>query len=434
MTSEQNKDTTPLSQLDEKRHYIEKYLDLIFNNIETPIFVKDEECRLLLVNDAFCRIFGLPRNEIIGKTLAEKVPPSERKHFLSVDRQVLKEGKEILSEQALTTSGLPTKTILTRKSRFEDPKGNYFLIGVIHDITESKQTEEKLKLAASVFTHTREGITITDANGAIIEVNDTFSLITGYTRDEVLGKNPRLLHSGRQSPEFYVEMWKSLLEKGHWKGEIWNRHKSGEVYAELLSINAVKNAAGLVQNYVGLFSDITQQKDHQRQLEYIAYHDVLTNLPNRALLADRLSQAMKQCQRRHRSLAVAYLDLDGFKSVNDTHGHNMGDELLIAVSQRMKEALREGDTLARIGGDEFIALIADLEKIEDSESVLERLLKATADPVTLGDAVVQVSASIGVTFYPQDGVDADQLMRHADEAMYVAKQAGKNHYHLFETT
>jgi diguanylate cyclase (GGDEF)-like protein len=161
--------------------------------------------------------------------------------------------------------------------------------------------------------------------------------------------------------------------------------------------------------------------------------DVLTGLPNRVLLADRLLQAMSQCRRRNQALAVAFLDLDGFKAVNDAHGHDMGDKLLVALSQRMKEALREGDTLARIGGDEFIAVMVDLEKIEDSEPVLERLLKVAAESVTLGDAVLQVSASIGVAIYPQDGVDADQLIRHADQAMYIAKQTGKNHYHLFDT-
>jgi diguanylate cyclase (GGDEF)-like protein len=180
--------------------------------------------------------------------------------------------------------------------------------------------------------------------------------------------------------------------------------------------------------------EIIENAEHHEQLERMAHYDVLTNLPNRVLLADRLSQSMVQCQRRNQSLAVAFIDLDGFKAVNDRHSHNVGDELLVEVAQRMKEALREGDTLARIGGDEFIAVMVDLENIEDSEPVLKRLLKAAADPVTLGDAVVQISASIGVSLYPQDHVDADLLMRHADQAMYVAKQAGKNRYHFFDTT
>jgi diguanylate cyclase (GGDEF)-like protein/PAS domain S-box-containing protein len=298
---------------------------------------------------------------------------------------------------------------------------------------EQKQAEEKLKRAASVFTHTHEGIIITDGSGSITEVNDAFSSITGYAPDDVLGEHPRIFHSDRQSPEFYAEMGNTLLTQGYWHGEVWNCRKNGEIYLERLTISAERNADGLLQHYVSLITDITLMKEHHEQLERMAHYDVLTNLPNRVLLADRLSQSMVQCQRRNQSLAVAFIDLDGFKSVNDRHGHNVGDELLVEVAQRMKEALREGDTLARIGGDEFIAVMVDLENIEDSEPVLKRLLKAAAKPIALGDTVMQVSASIGVTLYPQDGSDADQLIRHADNAMYVAKQAGKNRYHLFDT-
>ncbi len=300
------------------------------------------------------------------------------------------------------------------------------------DLSEQRKAEEQLRLAASVFTHAREGIMITDQAGDIIEVNDTFSRITGYSREEVLGHNPRFLKSGRHGQEFYAAMWSSLHEKKHWFGEVWNRRKNGEVFAELLTISAVSDAKGRVQNYVALFSDITVMKEHQQQLEHIAHYDVLTNLPNRVLLADRLQHAMRQSERRDTSLAVVYLDLDGFKAVNDTHGHEVGDGLLITLAQRMSSALREGDTLSRIGGDEFVAVLIDLDTMADCEPVLERLLLAASDPVMAVNSTLQVSASIGVTLYPQDGVDADQLMRHADQAMYIAKQSGKNRYHLFD--
>ena len=300
-------------------------------------------------------------------------------------------------------------------------------------LAEREKSEGKLKLAASVFTHARESIAITDAAGAIIDVNDTFTVATGYSREEALGQNPRILKSGRQPPEFYADMWKALLEEGCWYGEVWNRRKNGEVYAEMKTISAVCDADKNITHYIGMGTDITQMKSHQDQLERIAHYDILTNLPNRSLLSDRLSQAMLQCRRRKQSLAVVFLDLDHFKDVNDAHGHEVGDELLIALSARMKEALREGDSLARFGGDEFVAVLADLINVEDCEPVLERLLLAASEPVTVGDQVLNVSASLGVTFYPQDSVDADQLLRHADQAMYAAKQAGKNRYHLFDT-
>ncbi|MDP3301922.1 MAG: EAL domain-containing protein [Sulfuricurvum sp.] len=309
---------------------------------------------------------------------------------------------------------------------------------IIQDSTKqylkSIQAEEKLKLSASVFTHAHEGILITDTDGNIMDVNNAFTAITGYTREEAIGQNSRLLNSGRQPKEYYVTMWSDLIDKGHWYGEIWNRRKSGEVYAEMLTISAVYDSQGDALHYVALFSDISAAKEHEKQLQRIAYYDSLTALPNRVLLADRLHQAMTQSHRREQPLAVIYLDLDGFKTINDTHGHDIGDQLLIALSNRMKQTLREGDTLARIGGDEFVAILVDLANKAASESMITRLLLAAAQPVHLDDLKLQVSASIGVTFYPQtQETDADLLMRQADNAMYQAKLAGKNRFHLFDT-
>lgn len=319
-------------------------------------------------------------------------------------------------------------------SLIRDDNGNAIkMLGVAIDITERKLIAEKLLLSSRVFSDTHEGITITDRNKQIVDVNPAFCEITGYSREEVIGKNPRILSSGKQTPEFYSNMWKQIYEHGHWHGEIWNRKKNGELYAELLTISVLKNDDNSAVNYVGVFTDITSSKRQQEQLSRIAHYDLLTNLPNRVLLSDRISQAMLQCSRYDNSLAVVFLDLDGFKHINDTYGHGTGDELLVSLSVRMKKALRKGDSLARIGGDEFVAVLTDLTVVEDCEPVLERLLLAASDPVTIGDVVLNVSASIGVTLYPQDSVDADQLMRHADQAMYTAKESGKNRYHLFDT-
>ena len=300
-------------------------------------------------------------------------------------------------------------------------------------IEERTRTQTQLELAASVFSHAREGILITDNQGNIVEVNAMFTQITGYSREEAIGRNPRiLLSSGRHEKAFFAARAQALQKHGHWVGEVWNRRKNGEDFAEMLTVSVVRDPAGAVLNYVALFTDITPLKKHQDELEHIAHYDALTGMPNRVLLADRLQQAMLQSQRRNSALAVAYLDLDGFKPVNDQHGHEVGDQLLVTLSQRMKASLRESDTLARIGGDEFVALLVDIGERRDCELLLSRLLQAAATPVRVDGALLQLSASIGVTLYPQDNADADQLVRHADQAMYLAKQAGKNRFHLFD--
>ena len=295
-----------------------------------------------------------------------------------------------------------------------------------------QDSREELQLLASVFTHASEGIMITAANNTIIDTNQAFSRITGYSAEEVRGRNPQMLGAGRQPAEFFAALWRRLAVDGEWQGEFWNRRKNGEVFAALMTISTVRDADGKVTHYVGLFSDITESKMHEQQLEQIAHFDALTKLPNRLLLGDRLQQALVQAQRRGQPLAVVFLDLDGFKAVNDQHGHAAGDHLLVEVAARMKNALREGDTLARIGGDEFVAVLLDLADDKRCEPMLNRLLAAAAQPVPLGDALLQVSASLGVTFYPQaTDVAADQLLRQADQAMYRAKLGGKNRYHIF---
>ncbi|ALM90947.1 EAL domain-containing protein [Alteromonas stellipolaris] len=297
---------------------------------------------------------------------------------------------------------------------------------------EKNRFEETLKRAASVFTHANEGIIITDASATIVEVNDTLCRITGYSKSEVLGKNPKILQSGRHAAQFYENMWNTLNTDGNWRGEIWNRRKDGEIYPEMVTISAVKNEEGQVQHYVSLSTDISEIKLNEGKLERIAHYDLLTNLPNRVLLAKRLNQAIKHSQLQQNSLAVAFMDLDGFKAINDNYGHNIGDQFLVEVSSGLKASLRAGDTIARIGGDEFIIIMVNLNEFSDCEHVLNRLLKSASAPVNVADAVMQVSASIGVTVFPQDNVDADQLIRHADQAMYVAKQGGKNRYHQFD--
>jgi diguanylate cyclase (GGDEF)-like protein/PAS domain S-box-containing protein len=305
-------------------------------------------------------------------------------------------------------------------------------LAITLDITARREAENRLQLAALVFTEANEGIVITDVEGTIIDVNETFIALTGYGREEVIGRNPRLLQSGRQGPEFYAGMWEALKRDGRWCGEVWNRRKNGELYAELLTISAVRDAAGQVTHYLGLFSDITLIKEQQQRLEYLAYYDSLTQLPNRALLADRLQLLLVQAQRADALLAVCYLDLDFFKPVNDAYGHQTGDTLLMEVATRFKDSLRAGDTVARLGGDEFVLLLAGLGSVEECNQTLDRLRDRLAAPFSIDGHEITVSVSIGVTLFPLDGANPDTLLRHADQAMYQAKQAGRNRYHFFD--
>lgn len=451
---EDDKDTQPYSKLNAERmlHELQVHkIELEMQNHEVQLariaehksslrytalfefapigyFVIDSHGIITELNLRGANLLGIKRLNLVGKYFSNFICVQSRdlfKNFLST----IFNGQGIQTCEILVQVNTQMKWLSVEASM--DDHGSNCLAAMI-DITERKRSEERLTLASSVFTHAREGIFITDAIGTIIEVNDAFTHITGYGRGEAIGQNPLIFQSGGDSSEFYAEVWNVLLDKGFWSGEIWNRRKNLDVYREMLSISSVKNARGQITNYVALFTDITLMKQQQSQLEHIAHYDLLTNLPNRVLLSDRISQVMLQCARHKHSLAVVFLDLDGFKAVNDTHGHDMGDELLIALSLRMKEALREGDSLARIGGDEFVAVLADLENVEDCKPILERLLLAASQSVTVNDIIFNLSASIGVTIYPQDSAAAEQLIRHADQAMYAAKASGKNRYHLFD--
>lgn len=405
------------------------------DNASALVWISDEDKRCTYFNKVWLEFTGRSLAQEIGKGWEEGLHPDDRQPYLDTYLSALEAQQAFNRDYRLRRHDGQYRWLTVHGVPRHDDQGLFIgFIGTSIDITDRKEAEERLQLAASVFTYAREGILITAADGAIIDVNEAFTRISGYRRDEVLGRNPRMFGSGQQSKEFYAALWRDLAEQGHWYGELRNRHKNGEIYISLQTISAVFDAQGTAQHYVSLLSDITALKAHESELEHIAHYDALTGLPNRSLLADRLHQAMAQAQRRGLRVALAFLDLDGFKAINDQYGHEAGDHLLIAVASRMKHTLREGDTLARLGGDEFVAVLVDLENAEVSTPMLNRLLDAAAQPVQFGDAVLQISASLGVTFYPQaNDVAADQLLRQADQAMYQAKLAGKNRYHIFET-
>ena len=431
-----------VSDITERKHSESIVMELnrdfvsFLENTSDFIYFKDRDSRFRFASQTLANITGhVHWRDMIGKHDREVFPAQTARIYEEEERPIFQNGTPLLNKVDPYFDADGNKGwVSTNKWPLFDPDGKVEgLFGISRDVTVHKLNEEKLELAASVFHTSREGITITRTDGTIVDVNEAFTQITGYSRDEVLGRNPRILSSGRHTQDYYQAMWRSVVEKGHWYGEIWNRRKDGEVYAEMITISTVRDAQGQAQHYVALFSDITKTKQHEQQLERIAHFDALTNLPNRVLLADRLKQAMLQAERRAQRLAVVFLDLDGFKMVNDTHGHEAGDQLLMALAIRMKDALREGDTLARIGGDEFVAVLVDLRDATESMPMLNRLLSAASAPVHLNGVDLQVSASLGVTLYPQEEeLDADQLQRQADQAMYQAKVSGKNRYHFFD--
>ncbi len=301
------------------------------------------------------------------------------------------------------------------------------------EISYRKKVEQDQRMAASVFASAQECILICDAQRAIIDTNPAFTRITGYSHNQALGQQPdEMLKSGLHDALFYKTIWNTVAEQGYWSGEVWSRKQGGELFAEWLTMAAVADKRGEITHYISTSSDITQLKEHERKLERIAHYDPLTGVPNRILLADRMHLAFAQTRRDHCLMAVGYLDLDGFKPVNDKFGHEAGDQLLIEIARRIQHTLREADTLARLGGDEFVFLLLGLERVEDCETTLHRLLEVISKPVMLKDQAISVSASIGISIFPEDNTDPDTLLRHADQAMYQAKQSGKNCFQIYD--
>lgn len=296
---------------------------------------------------------------------------------------------------------------------------------------QRKSGEESLRLAASVYESSSEAIMVTGADNRIISINPAFTVITGYLAEEVLGKNPNILKSGHHDEVFYQAMWSDINATGHWQGEVWDRRKSGDVYPKLLTINTVFNGDGTVQYRVAMFTDISQKREAEQTIWNQANYDFLTGLPNRQMFYDRLDQDIKKAHRDSRPLALLFIDLDLFKEVNDTLGHDVGDVMLKDTAQRLVSCVRETDTVARLGGDEFTVILGELDDLDSIERIAQDILHKLAEPFRLENEVVYVTASIGITLYPEDAATIDALLKNADQAMYTAKQLGRNRYHYF---
>lgn len=411
------------------------FLKTLLANIPDLVWLKDVDGAYLACNRRFEQLYGCTEDELLGKHDDDFVGAEEARSFRLHDRLALAAEGKVVNEEWLTfKADNHTELVETSKVRLTAEDGHVLgVLGIAHDVTERHHYVEQLRLAASVFDSALEGIMITSPDGTIVDVNQSFSRITGYSREQAIGQNAHMLSSGRHSPSFYQALWYQLTTEGYWSGEIWNRRANGDIYVELLHISSVKDSQQQLKNFVAVFSDITTLKTQQQQLELIAHFDVLTGLPNRVLLVDRLRQAIQQSQRSKKNLAVVFIDLDGFKAINDGYGHATGDLVLTQIAQRFKEALRGGDTIARIGGDEFIAILPELTDAKATMPILERILDAASRVIKIDQTELHVSASIGITFAPQaKDLDADLLIRQADQAMYQAKLAGKNRFHVFD--
>ena len=391
------------------------------------------QAKFIRINQRLCDILGYSVEEMSdGKSFEDIIHPGDLASSMAYRDEMFRgeQRGRTIEKRYIHKDGHVVWVDQTSSATWNINEQPQTFIIVVQDISERKEAEKKLKLSSRVFSNTHEGIMITDAHKIIVDVNPAFEKITGYSLEDVVGKTPRILSSSKQSPNFYIQMWSEIDEHGFWQGEVWNRTKQGELYAELLNISSLMNEADEVTHYIGVFSDITSSKQQQDKLNLIAHYDELTKLPNRALFIDRFHQSMVHSKSTGHQLAVCFLDLDNFKPVNDNYGHEVGDRLLVEVADRIVESIRPGDTVSRQGGDEFAILLNDIESDSQHENIISRIHKAIARPFLINDVQHSITASTGVTLYPQDNGDIDTLLRHADRAMYQAKLLGKNRSQL----
>lgn len=405
----------------------------VTHSASDAIITADETGNIVSWNRGAAAIFGYAPAEILGQPLTLLMPERYRHRHQAGMHRIQSGGEPDIIGKTVELAGLrkdmsefPLELLLAKC----EVASGWFMTGTIRDISMRKQHEAQLHLAAKVFEQSGEGITITDTRHNIVMINHAFTEITGYSEADALGKNPRMLSSGRQDQGFYQAMWETINTQGHWQGEMWNCRKDGSIFPEWLSISQVRDAGGALTHYIGIFSDISRHKAAQEQIQRLAHFDSLTGLPNRSLLKDRVSHALSSAQRSREPLALMFFDLDHFKNVNDSLGHRIGDELLIALAQRMTLVVREQDTVSRLGGDEFILVLPGTDA-DGAAHVAEKLLESALQPYHIEQYELTITPSIGIAMYPGDGDDFDTLSKRADAAMYRAKQSGRNNYRFF---
>jgi len=411
--------------------------ELLFHTLASKalvgIFRTDADGLCEYVNESWCRFAGMQPEDALGIGWRQAVHPDDWSLVVGAwDATVTLHEPFDLEFRFQRPDGVVT-WIMGQANAERDESGVILgFVGTITDISTLKENVEHLRQAAAILESTREGVMLTDTNLRVLSVNRAFTQVTGYTEAELLGNRPGMLSSGRHGREFYREMWASIKETGHWQGEIWNRRKNGEIYPELLTISAIKDEAGELVNYVGVFADISKLKETELQLEFLAHHDPLTGLPNRLLMISRMEHAIETAQRNGKLLALLVIDLDRFKDVNDSYGHMVGDELLLWVAERLAERLRGIDTICRLGGDEFTVMLEDISHPEDAARVANAIIEDLSAAWKIsGGTEVHVGASVGISLYPTHGANAIELLQQADTALYQAKNDGRGRFKYF---
>ncbi|MDO9596281.1 MAG: EAL domain-containing protein [Azoarcus sp.] len=404
----------------------------VLDNTQALIYAFDREGQCILANQALLRQVGRTAENVLAHRRDEWLDRRDANEQACNDHQVFVGRTPLTFEETLHLNNGEIRYHVSQKFPLKDPAGGvYAVAGITTDITERKRLERRLQLAMHVFSQGSEGIVVCDGAARITSVNRAFEEITGYTEAQCLGRNPSMLASGRHAPPFYQQLWHELQTHGRWEGEVWNRRKDGTIYPQWLRVSRVSGDSKDDCSFVGVFSDISTRKASEEEIERLAYYDLLTGTPNRHLLRDRLEQAIRVATRERRQFAVLFLDLDRFKEVNDIHGHDAGDEVLVEVSRRMKAVLRAQDTVCRQGGDEFILLLTEIDHA-GADLCARKLLAAMAEPCPLSNGIaLRLSVSIGVAMFPDDGPTAQALLKNADSAMYQAKNAGRNDHHFF---
>ncbi len=408
------------------------YVDNILESLGEMLLVTDKEGKILTANRAASQLLDYNTNELIGLPISSLV--SANLEELTFKEQAIiqaDDGVESVEVNFKNKSGMDVPVYLTI-SRLHERNSNAFkMVRAARDMTKQKKAEKALRLAAKVMDTVSNAIMLVDPDIKICLVNPAFTRITGYELEDVVGKNPNILKSGYQDKVFYQTMWQEILERGFWQGEIWNKKKDGSIYPEWLIVTTIKDENDHISHYVSSFLDITERKEFEQKLEHLANHDILTGLPNRLLFMDRLEHALSVCQRSKRKVALIFIDIDGFKLVNDTHGHDVGDALLIQIAYRLKKSIRNSDTVARVGGDEFVMIIEDIVDIDIVIKIANKALKKMRKPFELDDLICNVGASLGISIFPDDSQDGDELSKLADTAMYYSKTSGRNRITVF---